>query len=343
MKIDLIQSGNWDAANLALGQEIDIFSGRNLKKNLRIFKGLNHGVYEISVGSNLLLSHKRAVGLVNGNTPFFKDIKQTLFKEGFSVQSINLSELCDQKIEAKAWVESLKKDTNYVLFSSDHPVTGELFSLWQKLDQELNEKKIFSFRISHSDWLRDLKDSGFEIRPYSVHLMSVAPDFAFALCGEKFKAVPLMAGNMFWDPATLVADLQKTFANFEEDKSLVQNFEKNLLPANWQPFELKNPTERLYDRALICNSGVNAEAVMSELLKNISKDQISISQSAPGFLNSVETSSLCRWGGINLYDHWWESKPSDEILRGLLVISAQLIKDTKIKSELEKATHAVKL
>jgi hypothetical protein len=333
LRVDLTQNENWENTCLALNQELDSFAGKQIKKNTRAFKGLNHAIYEIAVGNGLLYSHKRAVGFVNGNTPFFKDIKPVLYKDGFSVQSINLNELTDVKV----WLESLKKETNYVLYSSDHPLTSEIFSEWKSLDKELNDKKIFSIRISHSNWQGDLKDSQFEVLPYSIHIFSITPELAIAICGEKFKAPPLIASNMYWDISRASQDLKQILNESVENPAQIKKFEANL-SEGWKPLLSQEGTSRFYDRALIYNESINSEAIFMELAKSLKFEA-----SRPGFPISIESANLCRWGGVNLYDQWWLGKPHDEVMRGLLVLSLKATQSENIKKNIEAATLAAQI
>src|SRR5437868_6339989 len=140
MKLALVPLEEWEKLN----DQLKIQFSLPAENSVKIYKGMAHAVFETAQGTAQFLSHKRSLGVVKGQTPYFDSLLPYFYKEVFGVQAISHLALTDPEV----WVNSLKKDTIFVLLAEDHPVTGELYN-YDRLDELLNEKKIFSFRISH--------------------------------------------------------------------------------------------------------------------------------------------------------------------------------------------------
>lgn len=297
---------------------------------LRTFRGLAHATYEIVQGTAQFLSHKRSLGVVKGQTPYFDPLLAGFYKDAFGIQTLALEELkksasvsstSTAESGLKAWVDGLKKDTSFVLFAEDHPVTGELFD-WEPLDQMLNEKKIFSFRISHFQhfYNKFIGVAGVNsintttpLRPYSVQLCFLNPDLAVAKCGERFKVPPLLAPSMDWDVEKTVLQVEKIQVSTQEQKQ-VQKFEESFSDIAEPWFELGTST-RLFDRVVLNFKDISGEALLHAL-----QDRLQMDPSQ--YFETIDTTNLCRWHHYKTFSTWWEPKPSEADLQGLLVIDS---------------------
>jgi len=330
MRVDLLPPEKWEDLNGTIHQFLKLSE----TVSVRTYKGLAHAAYEIAISAAQFFSHKRSIGLVKGNSPAFGGVMPILYKEGYQVQLLKAQDISAPQI----WVEALKKDTNFVLFASDHPVTGEI-SNWRELDRLVNEKKMQTIRVSHTDWLHDISSgavASLEPAANSATILSVTPDLALAICGAKFRAPPLIAPNLYWEPAAVHKDLKAVIEQYQENKAAILAFEKDL-PQNWQAFFQHE--SRLFDRAVIYNPTVNSEAIAHEL-----SERLKLSLPAPGFSTPVEAGNLCRWGGVGLYDDWWESKPRADILRGLLLISCnQILAQKSLGKTIDQSSEAVRV
>ena len=314
MKLDLVPFEAWESLNEALSAQL-----KYENSSVRAYAGAAAAIYELTMSTAQFYSHKRSVGLIEGQTPYLVSLLPYLYREGYQVQFAPKEE----KPDWKTWVEGLKKDTNFVAFCEDHPVTGELYAV-DEIEQLLNEKKIFCLRISHNSHLYQR----IEVKPYSVRICSYQGKAAVAILGTKLRSPPLMTQSMDWtreEFLKLVIDSAKDI----QDKKLVQEFEKNL-PGSYQSY-LKTEN-RIYDRALFYNPEITGEALQQFLKKELKQPLL-----AAGLEREIETTHLCRWGGTVSYDHWWKPTPAPEVLRGLMVISCELIKKYPLKALLEKS------
>lgn len=304
MLIDVARPESWEELN------DQVKSAMNLEPRLRVrsFQGLAQAVFEISQGTAQFMSHKKAVGVVLGQTSVFESLLPYYYKETYEVQTVSHTLLTN----VAEWVANLKKDTNFVLYSEDHPVTGEIYPFVEELDKLLNEKRICSFRVSHASHLQD----AVVIRPYTVRMCSYSPAAAVAILGERFRSPSLMVQNMNWNASTFLPELIAARSSHLTNQLLVEKFEVELATVAAPYFEI--PKARIYDRAVCIFADVSAEAVANLLFKKLGLNE------SEGW-QKVATTNMCHWSVIKMFRHWWEPAPSPEQLRGMLIFGVELL------------------
>lgn len=299
MKLALVPLERWEKLNDLLKTQFSL----SPDNTARIYKGMAHAVFEVVQGTAQFLSHKRNIAALKGQTPYFESLLPYFFKEVYGVQTLSHLALTNPE----EWVNSLKKDTIFVAFAEDHPVTGELYD-YDRLDELLNEKKIHSFRVSHFRHFYEKRPE----RPYSVRICYLNSDLALAVCGERFRTPSLMAPQMSWQPQEVSFQIQKIQAS-PQDAPTVLEFEKSFSTVAKPWFE--KPMPRLYDRALLKFPDVNAEAILQRLFDSLQVDP-------SRYYETLDTTNLCRWHNFKTFSSWWEPKPSTEDLASLLVIDS---------------------
>lgn len=304
MLIDVIASEKWEELN----DQVKASLGLPDRLRARSYRGLNHAVFEVSQGTAQFMSHKRAVGFVLGQTSAFEGLLPYYYKETYEVQTLSHTKL--QNVQE--WVDNLKKDTNFVLFSEDHPVTGELYPFAEELDKLLNEKRIYSFRVSHFQHFQ----TNAEVRPYTVRLCSYSSTAAVAVLGERFRSPSMMAQNMDWKKNTFLDELSRMRTAHQVNPGLVEKFEEEINSIATPYF--KKDSLRLFDRAVCIFQDVSAEALAEVLFRKLGYF------SEEGW-QKMSTTNLCHWSAVKMFQHWWEPQPSSEQLRGLLVIGTDLL------------------
>ena len=299
MKLALVPLEQWERLN----EQLKTTYSLPTENSVRVYKGMAHAVFEVVQGTAQFLSHKRSLAWIKGQTPYFDPLIPYFFKEAYGVQSVNAADLKDPE----AWVNSLKKDTNFVLLAEDHPVTGELYD-YDKLDELLNEKKIFSFRVSHFRHFYEKPP----LRPYSVRLCYLDNDYAVALCGERFKSPSLIAAQMNWDVSACLNHLAKIQVS-PQQPGQVEAFESSFADIAKPWFSTKTP--RLYDRILLKFSDVSGELMLQRLF-----DKLQVDESQ--YYRTMDTTNLCRWNHFKTFGSWWEPKPTQEDIASLVVIDS---------------------
>lgn len=304
MLIDVVRPETWEELN----DQVKSSLGLESRLRARCYNGISQAVYEISQSTAQFMSHKKSIGVILGQTSVFEGLLPFYYKETYEVHARSHVQLSD----VKEWVEGLKKDTNFVLFSEDHPVTGEIYPFADELDKLLNEKRIFSFRVSHARHFHH----ALEVRPYSVRLCSFSSQTAVAILGERFRSPALAVQNMDWDASTFLQDLKGEQGCRQENHLLVEKVEKELEEIA-TPFFSANQS-RLYDRAVCVFSDVSAEALAECVFKKMGMT------SEEGWRH-LETTNMCHWAVVKMFRHWWDPEPSLEQLRGLLVVGPEFL------------------
>ncbi len=318
MKVDLSSFETWENINAKVAAELQVSSAQTV----RCFPGLPAAIFEMLISTAQFYSHKRSVAIVGGQTPHMQSVMPYLYKEGYEVQILPAG------MSPAQWVDSLRKDTCFAIFCEDHPVTGELFPI-SDFETSLNEKKIFCFRISHHNHLYQHVDSSNEIQAYSARICSFDPQTAVAIMGERQKAASMLAPFLSWDENRFLAAVKSSKQSSKENKELVESFESQL-PEGFH--RLLETEKRCFDRALIYSESAGGESLQNDLARHLK-----ISLQSPSWERQIETTHLCRWGGVGNYDLWWNPRPSDNILRGLLILSLEVLHKPQLKLALQKA------
>lgn len=317
MLIDLVSQENWELLNekiknhLALPSEI----------NVRAFRGLSHGVYEITQSLAQVYVHKRHLALVKGLSPAFDFMVTHFLRDSYQIQSVDIRSLKSDE-DLNLWVQGLHKDTLFAMWPEDHPVTGEV-SLFLQLDKLLNDKKIFSIRVSHHRHFYE-KDA---ILPYSIRICSYSQECALSLQGARIRNLALLARQMYWHDETYLAEIKKATPPLASPL-LVESFEAAFPQYAYFQQSFKN---RLYDRSVLCFKDLNAEAICRILVSKEIEMQMHIA-----------TTSACIWGNSKMFTSWWLPTPSMEELRGLLIISHILLQNKNMENQLRSAVEQIK-
>ncbi len=304
MLIDVVRPESWEELN----DEVRHILNLGPKLKTRVFKGLGQAVFEIAQGTAQFMAHKKSIGVLHGQTPVFESLLPYYYKETYDVQALEHTELKD----IKAWVEGLNKDTSFVLYSEDHPVTGELYSFVEELDKLLNEKRICSFRVSHAHHFFHSED----IRPYTARICSFSGELAVAILGERFRSPALMAPNLNWDKEFYLTEFADSKKDRHQEHLQVEKYEAEVAPAVQVYF--KAGQTRLFDRAVLVFQDASAEAIAQSLQKKLGWTDEETWQ-------KLATTNMCHWSGIKMFKHWWLPQPSDTTLRGLLVVRADAL------------------
>ncbi|KYG65965.1 hypothetical protein AZI86_02540 [Bdellovibrio bacteriovorus] len=321
MFIDVVRPENWEELN----DEVKSFLNLPEKSRARVYHGLSQGVFEISQGTAQFMSHKKSVAFITGQSPIVESLLPYYYKETYEVQKLSQSEMTDPK----AWVESLKKDTCFVLFSDDHPVTGELYPFADELDKLLNEKRIFSFRLSHGTHFF----GNAELRPYTVRFCSFGPQVCVAACGDRYRTPSLMAHTMEWDRKRILDQLSKMKSQRKENQSLVQAFERSLSVEGRPYFSAQ--ASRTWDRAVCVFPDVSADALAIKIFEKL---QISPEDG----WQQIATTNMCSWDVVKMFGPWWEPKPKTEDLRGLLIVGVAMLENPGFQTALQASLKEIK-
>lgn len=309
MRLDLVPSEHWESLNDFVKAELHLAD----ELSCRTFSGAGPALFESAVGLAQVYSHKRALGVLKGNSPLFESVTPWFLKEAYQMQTATLSDL--QKKSApgtlsalEEWARALKKETFAVLWSEDHPVTGETWD-FDAFDELLNELKIFSLRLSHARFIQDAR--GESLRPMSLRILSLSGDLAVSVAGARYRVPPLTAQLKEWKTPVVLSQLRSRLAEPLSD-FLIEEFEKNFPTERFfQPGQ-----KRVQDRAVLVFRDLNGDALVKALRREMN---------LPEDAHLLDTSSLCRWQMSRSVKNWWLPPPSEDELRGLVLFSPALL------------------
>lgn len=322
MNFNLVHPETWAGLNQKIHELLQLPSD----VSVRTYKGIHHAAYELCVGTALFLSHKRSVAALQGQTYAFQTVLPFLYKEAFQLQF-------QRQLQPKAvlieWAKSLKPDNSFVMQAEDNPITGDQF-FDTELENIFHDKKILSFRASHQKHFKALSWSERGLTPSSVQICEISPDLAVAICGSRLKSPVQISSYLTWNIENVLQEL-KSFLSKEklEQSGAIDGFKK-MLPQGFEVFETKE--SNLQDRVLIFNKEINGEALERALRK-----RLSLSESS----DLVLSLSSCRHGFVDL--SWWESKPPHENLRGLIMMSGELIAQSNLAQIISESAQACQL
>ncbi len=331
MNINIPAFEQWENLNQKVQSQIEnshVFSG---ELSVRVGPSLGAHLQETVISIAQFYSHKKTCAVVPGASPWIDKVLPFLYKEGFEVQIY--SQQCG---DLATWAEGLKTDTLFTLFCVDHAVTAELFA-YNELEKNLNNKKIFSLGLSHFTHCYLTNEV---ILPYSLRLCALK-EHSVLVYGNKLKAPSLFSPLLFWD--SLISQKILDFSwNRKEQKTKVEELE-SVLPEGFHKWSFAN-NQRIFDRAVFYHKDLGGEAVIRFLEKKSGHALLDDEKK----IYFLETTHLCRWGGsLKQYD-WWLPKPSDEILRGLLLLDVEFLVDKKMTAQhfaqwLAEATKACQI
>ncbi|MGE3973491.1 MAG: hypothetical protein AB7F59_03085 [Bdellovibrionales bacterium] len=297
-------------------------------ETLRAYPDLSTGLNEIARGLIRMYPHKRKFAYLRGAGLNFDPIVQSLSIEGVQGEPLDVKDIGNMD----DWLSKLSKDCLLFLDVIDDPMTGEIFGL-EKLRAELANKKIFTLSVFHGIHLcREVPP----IHQFAAYFMNVSDRISVARLGAKCSRLPpMIAGLSEWVRAL---DLEKLelYSKVTENKKLVEDFESKKL-AGSKPF-FTSGKSRLFDRAAIVFEDVDGEAFIQELAQHLK-----IKLLPPGQEKRLETTSGCRWGGFEFFKYYESQGLPPETLRGLVLISLELLNPDLEKHLLTAHAQLLKL
>lgn len=306
---------SWENLNETLSEQLNLSPEQG---SVRVMKSLGVATWETIQGTAQFYSHKRSAVVITGSSPHVQQVLPFLYKEGFQVQTISWPE------DVPSFVQSLAADTSFVLYCEDHPVTGEVFD-YLNLDKALNERKIFSIRLSYQNHFREFE----KINNYTVRICGIDAETTLGFVGSRFKANSPVANLEYWDHKSVIESVKKSKLEFIQNEQAILRFESHL-PKEFSCYQFKGP--RLFDRTLIYNQLVSGQTVQTHL-----SNYLNMNISELSWEKNIETTHLCRWGGIATYQGWWQPTPSEEVLRNLVILSVGIIQKENLNELLLRA------
>lgn len=309
MRMDVFAPEQWDRVNA----DLEAVWGRTPGQKLQAYGNLARGLFETLLGLAQIYSHKKTIAVVKGNSWSVELMIPYFLREAYSVQALTLEQVRSHPEET---VKGLSKDTVFVLFAEDHPLTAETWA-WQLFDQALNASKIFSIRVSHQTYISDRV----AVLPYSGRFCSIAENLSLCLTGDRFRGVSDLAPYQAWD-TILQRELLENRLKERADEKAVLNFE-SYFPAH-QLIPAGHP--RYFDRALLSFPDIGGEALVDHLWTTTGLGR-----------GQIISFHRCHWSSLKIYRTWWRPAPSEEIMRGGMAFSIEALQRKDFANDVLRA------
>lgn len=290
--------------------------------NIQIYAGLGHAVNEITTSLAKLYTNKRTIAVIDGVDPTFTKVAVAFSQEGYIVKNISVTEAT----RTETWIPLLD-ELLFVLTAIDDPVTGRLYPFESTA---FAGKRVVRIHVSHEAHRHEVIKRP---DPFVANILSLTPDRALMVAGERVKIDPQFAPSLHWQPEADIEIRENLKSHEADSKTNIIDFESKL-PAGFRAY-FGASDDRLFDRTVIYHPDFDGSAVIDELSKTL---QIPIGRA--GEKSELETTSACRWESPRFNDWLLARGESDATTRGLVVIASELI-NTGLRTHLETAAAKI--
>lgn len=326
MRIDLLRPDAWD---IVCDQYRTVLPFQDPNLQIQVYMGYRHAVWESAWALARLFSHKRTIAIVKTAEPVFESLAMAFSSEGYSVVSLNPSDLR----EPSTWLAGIETDLLFVLWADDDPVTGRVHR-YPEMQAALKDRRLFRIRLSHAQFAYEKLERPM---PFEVRLLSLSAERALLVAGERCRIRPPLADLMPWRPEPSPEGVSRVSflsdAEIESRQRAILAFESDL-PSGFKPY-FSAGEERVWDRAVIYQEKYDGWAVVSELGQALSEEI-----DGPGYASNFDTFSPCRWESPRLAEGRQVVGDDPSKTRGLIVLSSQLL-GAQLKKELEKVAQKI--
>jgi hypothetical protein len=322
--IDFRVPGQWEEINARLETSLN-WKGPG---HLKLFFGTAAALLEIITSLQKQFPLRRKVYFCKSLDPLVDSVVTHLAREGLALQPLTMAEWTDN-----AWISKVDKEGLAVILPMDDPFLGKLYAR-PDLQPALAPTKLFQICISHSQH----RSRGIPAltHPLQIHLLSLTDSLCLGAFAEKAK-VPLWFSETFPWHLEMLETAVDVLEEPQENKETVLKFEAAKM-AGCEPF-FPPEADRLWDRAVIYWKDMDGFAFIEEL-----SDRIGFGLMPPGEEQTMETTSLTRWGGLRTMDWLQASGIEADVIRGMVVLSASVLKLHNFETAFKGAReHILKL
>lgn len=304
--IDFRVPGLWEEINARLEQDLK-WKGPG---HLKLFFGTSSALLELAASLQKQFPLRRKIYYCKGLDPLVDMIVKNMVREGISLQPLTPQEWADN-----SWIAKVDKEGLAVIMPIDDPFFGRIHPR-DHLQPALAPTKLFQICISHS-WHRS-RGLPLLTHPLQIHLLSLNDGLCLGVFAEKAKVPVWMSETLpwHWDMLETAKDV---LLDPQESKQAVLDFESRRLGESTPLFDPS--TDRLWDRAVIYWKDMDGFAFTEELAERIGFGLLS-----PGEEQTMETTSLSRWGGVKTMDWLYNAGYEPEIVRGTVILAASVLK-----------------
>lgn len=316
MRIDIPANESWRALSEEFRSALGFAADPGVQ--VQVYAGYQHALHEATHGMARLFSHKRSIALVEPAEPANARLAVTFAEDTYNIRHWNEASI--DTIDAS--------DIAFVLFSDDDPVTGRLYD-HSRLIAAIKDQRLFRVHISHAE--HRFNDEVPRPAPFEARILSLSPERAVLIAGERFRVQPQLAPMLPWkshgSATEHLARVPK--AAHDEHKTRILEFESRL-PKGFRPYFAADDA-RVFDRAVLIAEGVDGSAVIDEVARGLGHKL-----TPAGSDSELETTSPCRWNHPRFVDWLLKRGETEEGIRGLIILAPSLL-NTDITARLEAA------
>lgn len=282
----------------------------------RVYQNFEMALYDITASQLQFMAHKSFIGNVKNGCSLLETLNKNWQRQSLNIQLKNNSQ---KWIE---YIESLNADTNFVVWSSENEITGEVIvdeNTCYEIHDHLSKKRIFSIQVTHSF-------NAEKIKTLPTHAIMVLRNNIFnhgpviVLSTDKYKATSLLGEYQNFDSDL---NLQNYLQKLKQVKTLSEDSFKNSYFSNFA-----GPSYRLNDRVVLLFNEINAGAIKEDL--QLSDEQCFCPAEMPFWV-------------LDLFKNWWEEAENENLLRGLMVLSYDAInKDPTILGKISDSALKIR-
>ena len=282
----------------------------------RLYESLSLAVYDVTSSLLQFLSHRPKVAVVRQGTSAFEAQIAIFLRQQTPLQFKQQNQTIHQ------FIQNIDKETNFVLWSAENEVTGEIIytdEVCLEIHKLLSEKKIFSIQVVQAN--RNLNKNEFLKNGFCV-LVETANLFselrAQAFFTDKLKAPSLIGPFQSMNNIERIVEPVKT-TSVEVSLALLSDntYQKQFSPAvsflnDRKVFVFKNCSGEFIKQSLILQRAIQSEHIFTP-------------------------SSLPTWT-LETFKNWWPETDKPSLLLSLVVISNQAFQNN---THLEKAIFEI--
>lgn len=298
----------WDIVNFRLKSEL------NTQNQIRSYINPYLAMHDLLVSLAQLYAHKRSIAWVTGVSPLLENSLPHFVRESYQVQNIKMTDWQQASDDGQSLIEGLNKDTLFLVFFKNHALTGERFT-HKKAEEWALARKIIFILVDHE------YSSDFEIQPTSYGMQIPHKDLNLVYLPERTKLYsPLGAyQNIQWQ-ADWSSILNRPSRSFENE---IKQWESSLSQTKW-PYQNLRP----WDRSFLIFDRIHGDLVAHKLKEK-------------GFLH-VRSYSDCISSSPKSVRSWIQPEVSDDVLRGLISLSFQDVKDIPSRATIVEIVESIK-
>lgn len=302
---------------------------QNPALQVQVYQGYSHAVWEVARGLAELFSHKKTIAIPADAEPAIERVAESLSQEGVTVKTLTK----DEMHHPDGWLSAgLQTDLLFVLTSEDDSVTSELFSL-EKIDAALKDKRIFHLKVSHASHRCRAPRRPL---PYEGRILSLAPDRALFLGGERCRVQPAVARLLPWpeNESERAQRLLHPLSPDHQDRLRKRVGEIEALLSEKAGFGLAFKTSkpgtgsssvaseaaRVFDRVVFWHHGVDGLSLAAEL-----SERWQAPVTPTGMEGVFEATTPCRWLAPRYHAWLLKRGYAPETIRGLVILSAEYL------------------